>query len=145
MSETAPPTTFADVTLLCKECGRPFIFTAKEQRFFVQQGFEHVPTRCADCRRLARDKREKGRQFASLKCRITGKIGRLPIEVDDPTDAYTAEAFEELFAQQGRWVDPKQEPDYTPLVEERRQAEEEARARAETEAPAGADNEKPAA
>jgi RNase P subunit RPR2 len=123
MSET-PVTTFSDVELLCKDCGKPFIFTAKEQQFFVKQGFEHVPTRCANCRTLLREKREAGRQFVSLRCKMTGKIGRLPIETDDPNDAYTAEAFEDVYAQQGREVDPAQEPDYTELIEERRAAQE---------------------
>ena len=129
MTEPAP-TAFADVELLCKDCGKPFVFTAREQQFFVKQGFEHVPTRCANCRTLLREKREAGRQFVSLRCKVTGKIGRLPIEVDDPTDAYTAEAFEAAYAHGGREVDPTQEPDYSDLVEQRRNEQEAARAAA---------------
>jgi len=123
MDEATAPT-FSDVELLCKDCGKPFIFTAKEQQFFVKQGFEHVPTRCASCRTVLRQKREEGKQFVSLKCKVTGKIGRLPIEADDPNDAYTAEAFEAAFAAQGREVDPATEPDYTHLIEARREAME---------------------
>lgn len=123
MEQTAAPT-FSDVELLCKDCGKPFIFTAREQQFFVKQGFEHVPTRCANCRTLLRQKREAGRNFVSLRCKVTGKIGRLPIEADDPNDAYTAEAFEAAFAKEGREVDPAQEPDYSYLVEQQREQRE---------------------
>lgn len=120
-TQNAP--TFADVSLLCKDCGQPFIFTAKEQQFFVKQGFEHVPTRCANCRTVLREKREAGKSFTSIKCRATGKIGRLPLAVDDPNDCYTAEAFEQAFNEKGRFVDPLMEPDYTDLIEQRRAAE----------------------
>lgn len=118
----------ADVELLCKDCGKPFVFTAKEQQFFVKQGFEHVPTRCASCRTLFRERREAGKQFVSIRCKMTGKIGRLPIEVDDASDAYTAESFEQAFNAQGRLVDPAQEPDYSHLIEERRARDEARRA-----------------
>lgn len=132
MDDPSTPT-FSDVELLCKDCGKPFIFTAKEQQFFVKQGFEHVPTRCANCRTLLRERREAGRQFVSLRCKVTGKIGRLPIEADDPNDAYTEEAFTAAFAQNGRLVDPAQEPDCTDLIEERRAAMEAAQAAAAPE------------
>lgn len=111
----------ADVTLLCKECGRQFNFTAKEQQFYIKQGFEHVPTRCPDCRLQARARRDKGREFVSIKCRVTGKVGRLPFSPDDPNDAYTEEAFNQVFAAKGRYVDPQQEPDRTALIEAERQ------------------------
>lgn len=105
-----------DVTLICKECGEPFAFTAKEQQFYVKQGFEHVPTRCINCRKQLREKRDKGREFFAVKCKITGKVGRLPIEPDDPNDVYSDEAFEQVFAEKGHLVDPLQEPDKTALL-----------------------------
>ena len=111
---------YKDVTLLCKECGKGFTFTAKEQQFYVKQGFEHVPTRCHECRQQARERRDKGHTFYPIKCKITGKVGRLPIEPDDPKDVYSAEVFEEVFAQKGRLVDPTKEPDHTDLIKQER-------------------------
>lgn len=113
-------TEFKDVNLICKECGNAFLFTAKEQRFYVKQGFEHVPTRCNDCRLAARERRDRGQEYVAIKCKITGKVGRIPFTPDDPDDAYTAEAFETEFAAKGRFVDPLQEPDHTDLIEKQR-------------------------
>ena len=34
---------FVDETLVCKECGKEFVFTAGEQRFFKEKGFMRKP------------------------------------------------------------------------------------------------------
>ncbi len=41
---------FEDKTLVCKECGKEFTFTAGEQEFYAEKGFENEPARCRDCR-----------------------------------------------------------------------------------------------
>ncbi|HOG47902.1 MAG TPA: zinc-ribbon domain-containing protein, partial [Anaerolineae bacterium] len=41
---------FQDKTLVCRDCGAQFIFTAGEQEFYQQKGFEHEPSRCPECR-----------------------------------------------------------------------------------------------
>ncbi|MDR3186787.1 MAG: zinc-ribbon domain-containing protein [Christensenellaceae bacterium] len=40
-----------DKTLVCKDCGREFIFTVREQEFFKEKQFDNDPVRCSDCRR----------------------------------------------------------------------------------------------
>jgi hypothetical protein len=44
---------YTDKTLKCKDCGADFVFTAGEQAFYAEKGFQNEPTRCKDCR-LAR-------------------------------------------------------------------------------------------
>lgn len=39
-----------DKILTCKDCGEEFIFTVREQDFYVQKGFENDPARCGPCR-----------------------------------------------------------------------------------------------
>lgn len=39
-----------DKTLVCKECGREFTFTAGEQEFYASRGLTHEPSRCPECR-----------------------------------------------------------------------------------------------
>jgi hypothetical protein len=39
----------SDQKLFCKECGRGFLFTVGEQRFYSERGFEE-PRRCQECR-----------------------------------------------------------------------------------------------
>jgi len=41
----------ADKTILCKDCGKEFIFTEK--------GFENEPVRCPDCRRARKAERNR--------------------------------------------------------------------------------------
>jgi hypothetical protein len=39
-----------DKTLVCKDCGADFVFTAGEQEFYAEKGFDNEPTRCKPCR-----------------------------------------------------------------------------------------------
>ncbi len=39
----------AGIKLICRDCGRQFLFTEGEQEFYERLGFNH-PSRCRDCR-----------------------------------------------------------------------------------------------
>ena len=41
---------YEDKTLVCKECGAEFVFTAGEQEFYSERGFQNEPQRCKACR-----------------------------------------------------------------------------------------------
>ena len=41
---------FEDKTLVCKDCGEEFVFTAREQEFYESKGFVNEPQRCKACR-----------------------------------------------------------------------------------------------
>lgn len=47
----------ADKTIVCKDCGKEFIFTEGEQEFYKQKGFTNDPVRCPDCRKANKAKR----------------------------------------------------------------------------------------
>lgn len=38
-----------DKIIKCKDCGKDFVFTAGEQAFYEQKGFNE-PVRCSECR-----------------------------------------------------------------------------------------------
>jgi len=46
-----------DKTLVCKDCGKEFIFTVGEQEFYKEKGFDNDPVRCPDCRRARKQER----------------------------------------------------------------------------------------
>jgi len=46
-----------DITMTCRECGNEFIFTAGEQAFYAERGFNKQPERCSDCRRSRKNNR----------------------------------------------------------------------------------------
>ena len=41
---------YEDKTLVCRDCGQEFVFTAGEQEFYAEKGFQNEPTRCKACR-----------------------------------------------------------------------------------------------
>jgi CxxC-x17-CxxC domain-containing protein len=43
-----------DKTLTCKDCGGQFVFSAREQQFFAEKGFQNQPQRCRECRQTRR-------------------------------------------------------------------------------------------
>ena len=47
-----------DITLNCKGCGKDFVFSASEQRFFASKGLTHKPNHCKDCRKKRREGKE---------------------------------------------------------------------------------------
>ena len=48
---------FEDKTLTCRDCGEAFVFTAGEQEFYQEKGFTNEPTRCPNCRRANKARR----------------------------------------------------------------------------------------
>jgi len=54
----------ADRTLVCKDCGKDFVFTEGEQEFYKEKGFENDPVRCPDCRRARKaEKNNRERRY----------------------------------------------------------------------------------
>ncbi|OGG07278.1 hypothetical protein A2872_01580 [Candidatus Gottesmanbacteria bacterium RIFCSPHIGHO2_01_FULL_42_12] len=41
---------FQDQTLTCRDCGNSFVWTASEQQFYKDKGFNNSPVRCPACR-----------------------------------------------------------------------------------------------
>ncbi|ASW43591.1 zinc-ribbon domain-containing protein [Clostridium isatidis] len=40
-----------DKKIICKDCGKEFIFTVGEQEFYKEKGFDNDPVRCFECRK----------------------------------------------------------------------------------------------
>ena len=53
---------YEDKTLVCKDCGKEFVWTAGEQEFYASRGFENQPQRCKACRD-ARKNATRGEPF----------------------------------------------------------------------------------
>jgi hypothetical protein len=49
-ADSSDPEPFQDRTLTCVKCGKEFVFTAGEQAYYAEKGFEGAPARCEDCR-----------------------------------------------------------------------------------------------
>ena len=51
---------YQDRQLTCTECGQPFTFTADDQAYQAERGFNNDPKRCPDCRAARRAQRSDG-------------------------------------------------------------------------------------
>lgn len=74
---------FQDKTLACKDCGKEFVWTADEQKFYQEKGFVNEPQRCPDCRRAkkqARQDTQGPRQMYPITCSVCGQPGEVPFE-----------------------------------------------------------------
>jgi CxxC-x17-CxxC domain-containing protein len=85
---------FQDKQLVCKDCSKEFVWTAGEQQFFAQKGFQNSPTRCPDCRRANKQRQAGPRQMFNITCSDCGKQGEVPFQPRDPSSpVYCADCF----------------------------------------------------
>lgn len=45
-----------DKKIICRDCNKEFIWTAGEQEFYKEKGFDNEPIRCPECRRAKKSR-----------------------------------------------------------------------------------------
>ncbi|MBE6590472.1 MAG: zinc-binding protein [Ruminococcaceae bacterium] len=91
---------YQDKTLVCKECGEEFIFTAGEQEFFAEKGFQNDPQRCKACRDAKKRAGKAPRELFTTVCANCGKEAKVPFEPKNDQPVYCSECFAAIKAQQ---------------------------------------------
>ena len=71
---------YEDKTLICKECGAEFVFTAGEQEFYASKGFENEPQRCKPCRDARKNAQKPEREMFTAVCASCGNEARVPFK-----------------------------------------------------------------
>ena len=79
---------FQDQTLTCRDCGNEFVWTASEQEFYQQKGFQNAPVRCPSCRAAKKARMDGGsrggdrgsRQMYEITCSNCGKKDQVPFQ-----------------------------------------------------------------
>ena len=88
---------FQDKTIVCKDCGQEFTFTANEQEFFAEKGFTNEPQRCKPCRdarKGASNNRQGGeRQMFDAVCASCGKACKVPFQPREDRPVYCSDCF----------------------------------------------------
>ena len=79
---------YEDKTLVCKECGQEFVFTAGEQEFYASRGFENEPQRCNATRGT--------REMFTATCAACGKEARVPFKPREDRPVYCSECFAKM-------------------------------------------------
>ena len=99
--------TYQDKDLSCKECGAPFQFTASEQAFYAEKGFQNEPSRCPQCR-AARKAQNNGanrrpsngggfreqREMFSTTCSACGVETQVPFKPTAGKPVYCRDCFQ---------------------------------------------------
>jgi len=89
-----------DKTLVCRDCGREFIFTVGEQEFYSSRGLLNEPGRCPDCRLARRRERSGGyggsRRVYTTVCAACGKEATVPFEPTEGRPVYCKECYAKM-------------------------------------------------
>ena len=93
--------TFTDKTLVCKECGSDFLFTAGEQEFYQSRSLQNEPGRCPECRAAKKRGRSFGdgggaRQMHPIVCDNCGKDAEVPFVPRLGRPTYCSDCFASL-------------------------------------------------
>ena len=87
---------YEDKVLVCKDCGDEFIFSAGEQEFYAERGFENEPQRCKNCRAARKAAARAPRVYHDAVCASCGKECKVPFEPRDDRPVYCSECFAKL-------------------------------------------------
>lgn len=87
---------FEDKTLVCKECGQEFVFTAREREFYAEKGFENEPQRCKNCRDARKANRNGERQMFDAVCSNCGQPCKVPFQPRDDRPVYCSDCFRSM-------------------------------------------------
>lgn len=64
-----------DITIYCKTCQKPFVWTGKEQLYYKKKGFAKKPQKCNECRDKANKLRSSNMFY--IHCGLCEKEGAM--------------------------------------------------------------------
>ena len=80
---------YEDKTLVCKDCGKEFVFTAGEQEFYAERGFQNE----------ARKNNARGpREFFTATCARCGGEAKVPFQPKSDRPVFCSECFAQMRA-----------------------------------------------
>ena len=90
---------FEDKTIVCKDCGTTFLFTAGEQGYYLEKGLLNEPQRCPDCReRRRRERALHARPSTRVTCAECGTETTVPFVPRLNRPVYCDTCFERVKA-----------------------------------------------
>lgn len=84
---------YQDKNLICKDCGSEFVFTAGEQEFYAERGFENEPQRCKSCRQAKKNAARAQREMFIATCASCGAEAKVPFKPREDRPVYCSECF----------------------------------------------------
>jgi len=90
-----------DKVLVCRDCAKEFLFSAGEQAFYAEKGFQNEPTRCRNCRAARKGGAPSASQdgggarpLFSAVCSECGKETQVPFKPTAGKPVYCRECFQ---------------------------------------------------
>lgn len=89
---------YQDKTLICKDCGAEFVFTAGEQQFYAEKGFENEPQRCKACRTARKNNAgaKPQREMFIATCASCGAEAKVPFRPREDRPVYCSDCFAKM-------------------------------------------------
>ena len=89
---------YEDKNLVCKVCGNEFVFTAGEQEFYAERGFQNEPKSCKACRDARKNATRGPREFFPITCARCGGPGQVPFEPKSDRPVFCSECLAQMRA-----------------------------------------------
>ena len=87
---------YEDKELVCKDCGQTFVFTAGEQEFYAEKGFQNEPQRCKECRGARKAASKGTREYFVTTCAKCGGEAKVPFQPREDKPVYCSECFAKM-------------------------------------------------
>ena len=84
---------YQDKTLKCKDCGAEFVFTAGEQEFYAEKGFQNEPQRCKACRDAKKNAAKPARELFTTTCAKCGGEAKVPFQPSNDRPVYCSACY----------------------------------------------------
>ncbi len=102
---------YEDKNLTCTDCSATFIFSADDQSYHAEKGYQNEPKRCPDCRSARRAGGGGGgygggaREMHPAVCAQCGKDTEVPFRPSGDRPVYCSDCFSKRPQQQSsqRW------------------------------------------
>ena len=87
---------FQDKELVCKDCGKTFVFTAGEQEFYAEKGFQNEPQRCKECRNAKKASVKGAKEYFVATCASCGAEAKVPFQPREDRPVYCSECYAKM-------------------------------------------------
>ena len=87
---------YEDKILACKECSSEFTFTAGEQEFYAERGFQNEPQLCKNCRDVRKNAARGPREYFVATCASCGSEAKVPFQPKSDRPVYCSDCFAKM-------------------------------------------------
>ncbi len=89
---------YEDKELVCKDCGKTFVFTAGEQQFYAEKGFQNEPQRCKECRDAKKNVSRGAKEYFTATCANCGCEAKVPFQPREDRPVYCSDCYAKMKA-----------------------------------------------